>query len=135
MYHALGTPLVHDFKTIIQMNASTNNPLTTQEVEMAEKIFGPDINSWKEKTIRKKPIPVVDDVIDIPKELIASQYAISSCLDSINVSGLDFITTISKHQHNRTAQYIMNESLKEYANVLNKILLLYRKAGFLITHI
>jgi hypothetical protein len=45
MYHALGTPLVHDFKTIIQMNASTNNPLTTQEVEMAEKIFGPDINS------------------------------------------------------------------------------------------
>jgi hypothetical protein len=53
----------------------------------------------------------------------------------MNVNGLKFITTISKHLHYRTAQYIMNKSSEEYAKVLNKIMHIYRKAGFLVTHI
>jgi hypothetical protein len=68
----------------ISENAVNNNPVTTHDVEMAEKIFGPDISALKGKTIRKKPIPVVDDVIDIPRELIASQCAIRLCVDKMN---------------------------------------------------
>jgi hypothetical protein len=135
MYHALGTPSVHDFKAIIRMNAVNNNSVTTYEIEMTEKIFRLDISALKGKMISKKHIPVVDDVINIPRELIAKQNAIRLCVDSMNVSGLNFITTISKHLHYRTAQYIMNKSPEEYANVLNKSILLYRNASFLVTHI
>jgi hypothetical protein len=53
----------------------------------------------------------------------------------MNVNGLNFITIILKNLHYRTAQYIMNTSAEEYVKVLNKILLLYCKAGFLVTHI
>jgi hypothetical protein len=102
MYHALGTPSVHNFKAIIRMHAVNNNPVTTHDIEMAEKIFGPDISALKGKIILKKSIPVVDDVIDIPRELIASQYAIRLCIGIMNVNGLNFITTISKYLHYRT---------------------------------
>jgi hypothetical protein len=48
------------------MNMIKNNPVTTADVELAEKIFGPDIATLKGKTTRRKPVPVVEDYIDIP---------------------------------------------------------------------
>ena len=65
LYHALGTPSLNDFKAILRMNAIANNPITTLDIKMAEKIFGPDIGHLKGKTTRQKPMPVVDDRIDL----------------------------------------------------------------------
>jgi hypothetical protein len=52
LFHSLGHPSVSDMKAIIRMNAIKNNPNTTKDIEMAEKIFGPDISSLKGKTTR-----------------------------------------------------------------------------------
>ena len=92
----------------------SKNPVTTEDIELAERIFGPDIGSLKGKMVQQKPIPVVDDRIDIPKELIASQYAIKLCIDIMNVIGLNFLTTISKHLKYRTAQYVASKTPAEY---------------------
>ena len=73
LYHALGTPSIQDFKAILRMNIIANNPVTIEDIETAEQIFGSDIGSLKGKTTRKKPIPVVDDYIAIPEELYAKQ--------------------------------------------------------------
>jgi hypothetical protein len=37
------------------MNSIKNNPVTTEDIEIAEKIFGPDIPSLKGKTTCRKP--------------------------------------------------------------------------------
>ena len=43
LYCALGTPSIQDFKAIIQMNAITNNLITTKDINITEQIFGPNI--------------------------------------------------------------------------------------------
>ena len=87
LYLAIGTPSIKDFKAIIRMNAITNNPVTTEDIEIAEKIFGPDIGTLKGKTTRRAPAPVVDDYIEIPDELIAAQRNVTLCADGMKVNG------------------------------------------------
>jgi hypothetical protein len=43
VYHALGTPSINDFKSILQMNAIKNMPITLDDINLAAKIFGPDV--------------------------------------------------------------------------------------------
>ena len=66
---ALGTPSIADLKAAIAMNAIAGLPLTTKDVDLAEKIFGPDLGTLKSKTTRCKPLPLVRDHITIPPEL------------------------------------------------------------------
>ena len=73
----MGTPSVEDFKAILKMNLIKNCPITTEDINLAEKIFGPDIGSIKGKTTRRKPLAVVKSHIEIPKELISSQKEIT----------------------------------------------------------
>jgi hypothetical protein len=55
------------------MNLIANNPVTTKDIEITEEIFGPDIGSLKGKTAKRKPVPVVNDYINIPQELTVKQ--------------------------------------------------------------
>ena len=103
MYHAIGTPSITDFKAIIRMNAIGNNPVTTKDIELAERIFGPDIGQLKGKSTRRTPIPVVKDEIEIPCELIRSQQDVTLCIDAMCVNGLWFLTTISHNIYFCTA--------------------------------
>ena len=50
LYHAMDIPSVNDFKAIIRMNTIANYPVTVQDIDLAETIFGPDIGSLKGKT-------------------------------------------------------------------------------------
>ena len=59
LYHSLGTPTVKDYKAIIRMNAIKNCPVTMEDIDLAESIYGKDIGNIKGKTVRTKPTPVV----------------------------------------------------------------------------
>ena len=43
LYHTLGNLSPKDFKKMIRMNAITNNLVTTENINLAEQIFGQDI--------------------------------------------------------------------------------------------
>jgi hypothetical protein len=92
--HALGTPSLNDFKAILRMNTMTNNPVTTEDIKVAERIFEPDIRVVKGKTSRRKPAPVVSDYIEIPRKLISTQRDVTLCIDAMKVDGLVFLTTV-----------------------------------------
>ena len=94
---------INDMKAIIWMNAIKNNPVTTEDDDIAEKIFGPDIATLKGKMTRCTPVPIIEDHIEIPRELITTQYSITLCLDGMKVNDTSFLTTISKNLMYRTA--------------------------------
>jgi hypothetical protein len=94
---------INDMKAIIWMNAIKNNPVTTEDDDIAEKIFGPDIATLKGKMTRCTPVPIIEDHIEIPRELITTEYSITLCLDGMKVNDTSFLTTISKNLMYRTA--------------------------------
>ena len=48
LYHTtMGCPTIQNFKHILRQNIILNCPVTTEDVDNAEKIFGPDIRTMK----------------------------------------------------------------------------------------
>jgi hypothetical protein len=135
LYHAIGTPNAEDFKKIIRMNAIRNCPVTIDDILIAEKVFGPDIGTLKGKSTRQKPAPIVQEYVDIPKELILAQENVTLCIDTMFVNGLPFLTTVSRNIMYRTAQFLPNKTTETYRDNLNTVLRIYNKAGFRISTI
>jgi len=135
LFYSLGNPSTNDMKALIRMNTIKNNPVTTTDIEIAEKIFGPDIASLKGKTTRRMPVPVVEDRIEIPRELIAAQYSVTLCLDGMKVNGIPFLTTISKNIMYRTAQYVQHQTCSVYRDCMSQVFRIYTLGGFRITTI
>jgi hypothetical protein len=107
------------------MLSSKNNPVTTEDVDIAEKIFGPDLATLKGKTTRRAPVPVIENRIEIPRELITTQYSVTLCLDGMKVNDISFLTTISKNLMYRTARYIQRPLASVYRKCLQQVLRIY----------
>ena len=135
LLYTLGYPTINDMKAIIRMNTIKNNPVTTEDVDIAQKIFGPDIATLKGKTTRRTPVPVVEDRIEIPRELITSQYSVTLCLDGMKVNDLTFLTTISKNLMYRTARYVERTTMECYRKSLQQVLRVYTLGGLKVTMI
>jgi Reverse transcriptase (RNA-dependent DNA polymerase) len=133
IYHAIGTPSLKDFKLIITSNMIKNIPITIDDINIAEKIFGPDVGALKGKTTRQKPAPVVEDYVEVPKELIDNHQNVTLCMDGIKINGVPFLTTISRNIMYRTAEWVPNQTPEAYRSVLDNVFQTYNKAGFRIS--
>ena len=87
MLHALGAPTLEDLKSVIRMNLIHNNKVTTEDVTLALKTLGPDVATIKGKTTRRKPLPVVDNIIEIPDELLNIHREVELSVDGLTVNG------------------------------------------------
>ena len=59
-----------DYRKIIKANTIQNNPVTLEDVQVAEEIFGPDVGSLKGKTTCKKAKPIVKNYVSVPSIII-----------------------------------------------------------------
>ena len=94
LYHIIGTPTVQNFKAIIKSNQIKNCPITLEDIDIASKIFVPDIASLKGKSTRTKTTPVIEDNIQVPTELINNNVNVELCIDTMYVNGMTFLTSI-----------------------------------------
>jgi hypothetical protein len=113
LYHIVGTPTIKTFKTLLKMNAIRNCPVTTEDVNIAEKIFGPYMSSIKGKLTCQKSTPVREDTVKIPEELIANNREIELCIDIMYVNECGFMTTIDQTIRFRSAILIKNRTHEE----------------------
>ena len=132
LLHSLGCPSVADLKKIIKMNSIQNCPVTVDDVNLAEQIYGPDVATLKGKSTRSRPTPVVNDIIEIPKELIAAQQHVDLCIDTIFINSMPFLATVSKNIKYRTCDYVASRKVPDYRSVLSRVILIYLNAGFTI---
>ena len=133
LMQTLGYPTVRDMQNILKSNAIANCPVTSDDVNLAVQIYGPEISPIKGKTTRKKPTPVKGNTVQIPKELREAQRDVDLCFDTMFVNGLPFFTTISKRLMYRTAEAVTSTSMNEYKAKLTNVLRIYQNAGFRVS--
>jgi hypothetical protein len=66
LYHIVGTPTMENFKSLLRTNIIKNCSVTVEDVNIADQIFGLDMSSLKSKSVRQKPKPVRNDLIELP---------------------------------------------------------------------
>jgi hypothetical protein len=114
LLHTLGCPSIQDLKKIITMNSIQNCPVTIEDINIAEQIYGKDIASIKGKTVRKKPPPAIQDIVEIPEELITHQRNVELCIDAFFVNEIAFLATISKNITYRTCHPVEMRKQSDY---------------------
>ena len=94
--HIVGAPTVENFKSMLRQNIIVNCPITTQDVTNAEKIFGKDVSSLKGKSTRPRPTTVINDYVDIPRDIVENNSEVELCMDIMFINELPFLTTIDR---------------------------------------
>ena len=135
LYHNVETPTVENFKALLKANAIANCPVTTKDVTIAEKIFGPSMSSLKGKSTRSKPDPVKSDTIEIPRELITQHRDIELCMDTMFINKEGMLTAIDRTIRFRSLVPIDTKTHTEYYRALDVIFRKYNSAGFMIRRI
>ena len=95
LYRIVGAPAMDKFKPLLWMNIVKNCPVTTEDVNIAEKIFGPDISSLKGRSTRRKLKPVRKDLIEVLKELLMKHHDIELCMNTMDVNECGMITAVN----------------------------------------
>ena len=105
---ALMLPTVRDLKKTVQFNLIKNNPCTLEDIQVAEQIWGPDIEPQhlKGRGRRKKPTPSTLDMVKLPPEVKTIHREVHLFMDVMWVCGLPFLTSISANIVHRTATFI-----------------------------
>ena len=70
MHQMMMFPSVADFKNAIKMNYTHNCPVTVDDINVAEDVFGKDVFALKGKTTRKSPFAVTINTIEMPPEIV-----------------------------------------------------------------
>ena len=91
----MGCPTVTNFKHILRQQLIKNCPVTLDNIDQAEKIFGLDMGTLKGKSTQKKPTPVKHNNIDIPPEILEKHYNMTLCIDIMFVNFMPMFTTIN----------------------------------------
>eukprot|EP00957_Ditylum_brightwellii_P021123 1592475-Ditylum_brightwellii.AAC.1 len=66
LLEALGSPSVPDLKAMIHMSLIKDNQVTTEDINLAIKAYGPNMGKIKGKTTRTKPIHITSNLIELP---------------------------------------------------------------------
>ena len=90
----MGAPSVENFKMTLWSNQIRNCPVTEKDTELSEKIFGPDMESLKGKSVRTQTEERTDNTVAVLKELIRMNLNIHMCIDVTKANGFKFLTTI-----------------------------------------
>ncbi len=113
LHQNIGTPSICDCKAVVQANMIKNCPVTMEDIKIAEQICSPAVNVLKGKTTRKKPAPVVNDCIEVPKSLWMKHQGVELCADLMFVQGVIFLVTVSKHIKFVTVRCIPSKTIEE----------------------
>ena len=132
LYQVIGFPSIRDYIHVIQTNQIKNCPVTVEDVRIAQKIFGTDIYALKGKTTRRPQRALVNDYVEIPRELIEAQQGITLYVDVMWVDEVPFLTTLSKNLRFITVKFLPNRKAETLEAACKATFAKYNTAGFYI---
>ena len=126
---------MENFKKILRQNLIKNCPVTVEHVNLAEKIFGADVATKKGKSTRPKSPRVVNDLIEIPKEIKENNNKLVLCIDNMFVNNIPMFTSIDKTVRFRALVPLNGRNSEELFRALDVVLRKYNGAGYEIEQI
>ena len=135
VYEILMFPSIRDFKHLMMTNGIKNCPITIEDINISEKIYGPNVYSIKGKSTRSNPTPKIDDRVEITPELKVAHQMVVYCADIMYVQGVMFLITISKNIHLITVTHVRTRSAGVLSEAFDEVFRLYNRAGFTIAYL
>ena len=128
-------PTVWNLKHLINGNFVKNCPVTINDINVAERIYGPNIGALKGKFVRQRPPVVQQDNIEIPEEILRLDEEIILYIDNIFINGLPFLSTHDERIKYAKTVPLKNRSSSELYEALDEVLRLYNGRGFTVREI
>jgi hypothetical protein len=125
-------PSDKEFKGMVRERLINNCPVTVQDVENANRIFGPDLANLRGKTIRTKPEHVRIEYIQIPRDFVELHKYVMLVADVMFVNGLPFLVTSLQGISLVTIEYLKLRTAKRLIDTLERVFRIYGKAGFIV---
>jgi hypothetical protein len=126
----VGYPSPRDFKNMVRSNMIKNCSVTPTDINNAHKLLGDGIATLRWKTVGNTPDTVVADYVEIPKEIIDMNKAVTIAADMMLVNGLPFVVTISRKIKLTTTDYVPSRSQSNLVQSIINIVSLYKTRGF-----
>ena len=101
---ALGSPSSENLKKIIKMSFIKDNPITCEDVNLANELYGP-----KGRTTMKNTKIQQHEKIDIPPEFMERNRYIETSAEIMHINGLMFVVSISHDLFYRASQFKTNK--------------------------
>ncbi len=131
----LAYPSVKDLKQIVQANLLKDSPVTAQDVDVALKIWGPSVALLKGKTVRRKPPLVLEDIVEVPKELRKLHKRVTLTIDVFFVNSASYFATLSLRICFLSVTHLQNQKNTTIFKALKAMHNYYLQRGFQIVFI
>jgi hypothetical protein len=128
----LGFPTIQALRDVLKQRLIRNCPVTAQDVDNAEQIFGPNIAALKGKTTRQTPARIRYDYVDIPPEIKQQRDDMTLFMDIFFVCGLPILTSIDNPIKFRASVPLKDRKKEDIYRALDVIFRKYNAAGFAI---
>jgi hypothetical protein len=107
---------------MVSSNIIKNCPVTSIDVNNANKIFGPDLATLKGKTVRITPPPAETDYVQIPKEKMSVNLNVTLVIGIMFVNGLPFVVSISRKMKFTRVEYLLGWKQNHLVQFIRKII-------------
>ena len=110
----------------------TNCPVTVQDVDNANRIFGPDLANLREKTTRTKPECLQVEYVQIPQDCVQLHKYITLVADIMSVNGLPFLVTSLQGLSLVTIEHLPSRTAKHLTHTLERVFKIYGTTRFVV---
>ena len=135
LYTTLIYPSWTDYRWAVRGNQIKNCPITVQDVDVAFKIWGKNIQALKGKTTRTKPEVVARDLVKVPTKLLNLHKEVFLTADIFFVNKIPFFLTLSRKICFTAVNHLANRKVPEIFKAFKEIYQFYLQRGFRITAI
>ena len=135
LYNIVGASGVENMKKLLRQRLIKNCPVTHEDVDLAEKIWGKNVSSMKGHTTRKQPPPVIEDLLEIPAELLEKNREVVLSMDTMFINEIPILATIDHIIRFRSAYCLSDRTAEEYLKAIRSIVRVYNKGGIKIKRI
>ena len=107
-------------------------PVTPEDAQIADKIWGPNVPLLKGKTTHKTPSAVPSDIVEIPVEIRQLHRNVTMSIDIFFVNKIPFFLTLSRKICFTTVTHLANRKTATIFAAFKSIFTYYLQKGFQI---